>query len=142
MIEPVQDSRLTVSSVMVAASYGIGQPESTLAQLCGTTFHGTTAGQVARAAQQLGLGAEVREGDEDWLATTTAAGQPVIVFLWLLPREAGVASSVHAVVVTAVGSDTVTFIDPADGREQTRDRAAFLADWQRAFGISILITRP
>lgn len=127
---------------MVAAFYGIDQSESTLAGLCSTTFHGTTAGQVVRAAQQLGLQAEIREGDEDWLAATTTAGQPVIVFLWLLPSKERTVSAVHAVVVTAVGCDTVTFIDPADGLELIRDRASFLADWQRAFGISILITCP
>ncbi len=83
---------------------------------------------------------EVRQGNENWLSSTTAAGQPIIVFLWLLPP--GAPSSVHAVVVTALDAHTVTFIDPADGQEHTHDRATFLADWQRAFGISVLITRP
>lgn len=127
---------------MVAAYYGIDQSESALAERCGTTFHGTTAEQIAQVAQQLGLPAEVREGREDWLSATTAAGQPVIVYLWLLPSGEVARSSIHAVVVTAVGSDTITFIDPADGLEHTRDHASFLADWQRAFGISIFITRP
>jgi ABC-type bacteriocin/lantibiotic exporter with double-glycine peptidase domain len=127
---------------MMAAFYGIEQSESALAQLCGTTFHGTTAEEVAQAAQQLGLQAEVREEDEHGLSATIAAGQRVLVFLWLLPNAERAAASVHAVVVTALDAHTVTFIDPADGLEHIQDRATFLADWQRAFGISILITRP
>ncbi len=35
---------------MVAAFYGVEQPENALTALCGTTFHGTTAEEVAQAA--------------------------------------------------------------------------------------------
>lgn len=48
---------------------------------------------------------------------------------------------IHAVVVSDLMLETVTYVDPTDGKEQTQARDIFFAHWQNAFHTAILITR-
>lgn len=127
---------------MVAEYYAVSCTEAGLLPLCGTTLNGTTPVGLAHAARQLGLSATIAFSDLNLVQAALNRQQPVIVFLGLLVPPPSLGVAIHAVVVTAIDSKNITFIDPADGLEHTRDRATFLTDWQRAFGISILITRP
>jgi ABC-type bacteriocin/lantibiotic exporter with double-glycine peptidase domain len=124
---------------MVAESYGISRTETELLPLCGTTLNGTTPLGLAQAAQQLGLSVTIAYGDLALVQAALSRQQPVIVFLGRLAAPPSAEVAIHAVVVTALDSNTVTLIDPADGLEHTRDRDAFLDDWQRAYDISIFI---
>jgi ABC-type bacteriocin/lantibiotic exporter with double-glycine peptidase domain len=127
---------------MVAEYYAVSCTEARLLPLCGTTLDGTTPVGLAHTAQQLGLSATLAFGDLTLVQAALNRQQPVIVFLGLPAPPPSLEVAIHAVVVTAIDSENITFIDPADGMEHTRDRATFLTDWQRAFGINILITRP
>lgn len=127
---------------MVAAYHGVARTEAELLPLCGTTLDGTTPAGIARAARQLGLSATIAYGDLNLIEAALNQQQPVIVFLGLPAPPPSQDVDIHAVVITDMDDDTVTCIDPADGQEHTHDRAAFLANWQRAFGISVLISRP
>ena len=127
---------------MVAEYYAVPRTEAELLPLCGTTLDGTTPVGLAHAARQLGLSATIVSGDLTLVQAALNRQQPVIVFLGLPAPPPLLEVAIHAVVVTAIDSENITFIDPSNRMEHTRDRATFLADWQRAFGISILITRP
>lgn len=127
---------------MVAAHYGIARTEAELAPLCGTTLDGTTPVGLARAARQLGLSATIAYGDLTLVEAALSQQQPVVVFLALTGGPPSGEVAIHAVVATAIDRENISFIDPADGLEHTRDRVRFLADWQRAFGVSLLIPRP
>lgn len=127
---------------MVAQHYGIPKSEAELAVSCGTTANGTTPAGPVRAAGQIGLSATIAYGDLSVLQAAVDLQRPAIVFLGLLASKSPSQLSIHAVVVTGIDRQNVTFVDPADGLEHVCDRASFLAGWQRASGISVLITRP
>lgn len=127
---------------IIAEYYGVSRTEAELLPLCGTTFDGTTPAGLAHAAQQLGLSATIAYDNLTVVQAALDRQQPVIVFLGLSAPPPSLEVAIHAVVVTAMDNENITFIDPADGLEHTYAHASFLADWQRAFGISILIIRP
>lgn len=125
---------------MVTEHHGVTISEPELAALCGTTPDGTTPAELASGARQMGLSAAVAYGDMSLLQAAISQQQPVIVFLGLLGSAPPSFLSIHAVVVTDLNGERVTFIDPADGLVHTCDHASFLADWGRASNIAILVT--
>ena len=123
---------------IVAEYYGLARSEAELLALCQTTLDGTTPEALAEAVQQLGLAATLRFDDPAILSTGIRQQQPVIVYLGIPAPSLEV--EIHAVVVSDVTHEMVTFLDPTDGTEQAQERGIFFAHWQNAFHTAIIIT--
>lgn len=126
---------------IVAEYYGRTYSEPDLLPLCQTTLDGTTPEALADAARQLGLAATIAYDDPAILSAAIGQQQPVIVFLGIPAPAPSSAIDIHAVVVSGLGQEIVTFIDPTDGKEHSQARDIFFAHWQNAFHTAIILTR-
>jgi len=112
------------AAVMLLHHYGIASSEGELAYLCGTSFFGTDEFALARALNQRaganGWAAVVRKTDYDHCL---AEGQPFIASV----RVGGMFA--HAVYVERVGQNSVTIVDPDDGKRKDVPRQDFEAKW-------------
>ncbi len=126
---------------MAAKSLGVARTEAELLPLCGTTLDGTTPDGIARAARQLGLSATITYDEPAILQESLSRQQPVIVFLGIPSPQTPSNLDIHAVVVTGLNRQRVTFIDPFDGAEHKQPRGGFFAHWENAFHIAILLSR-
>ncbi|MBL8207196.1 MAG: C39 family peptidase [Blastocatellia bacterium] len=124
---------------MVAEYYGLLHSEAELLPLCETTLDGTTPEALTEAARQLGLAARLHFDDPAILATTIRQQVPVIVYLGIPTPTFDI--DIHAVVVSNLSDEQVTFIDPTDGQEHSQAKDTFFAQWQNAFHTAIVITR-
>ncbi len=126
---------------MAAEYFGVTRTEVELLPLCDTTLDGTTPDGIARAARQLGLSATITYDEPAILQESLSRQQPVIVFLGIPSQQTPSNLDIHAVVVTGLDQQSVTFIDPLDGAEHTQPRDDFFAHWENAFHIAILLGR-
>lgn len=105
-----------------------------LESLCDTRLDGTTPEDVAYAAHQLGFSVTVSYDKPDVLAQSLQHSLPVIVFLSMPTTE------VHAVTVTALDEQEVTYLDPTDALEHRLSRQTFLTYWEYVYHVAIVIT--
>ncbi len=126
---------------MAAEYFGVTRTEAELLQLCGTTLDGTTPDGIARAARQLGLSATITYDEPAILQESLSRQQPVIVFLGIPSQQTPSNLDIHAVVVTGLDQQSITFIDPLDGAEHTQPRSGFFVHWENAFHVTILLGR-
>ncbi len=124
---------------IVAEYYGIRCSEAELLPLCQTTLDGTTPEALADAARQLGLTAKLTFDDPTVLPLATHQQQPLIVYLGIPTPSSEL--EIHAVVVSDLTFETVTYIDPTDGKEHSQERSIFFAHWENAFHTALIITR-
>ena len=124
---------------IVAEYYGLTHSEAELLPLCQTTLDGTTPEALTDAARQLGLTAKLSFDDPTVLPLASQQQQPLIVYLGIPTPPSEL--EIHAVVVSDLTFETVTYLDPTDGKEQTLAREIFSAHWQNAFHTAIFITR-
>lgn len=124
---------------IVAEYYGLTHSEVELLSFCQTTLDGTTPEALVEAAHKIGLTAKLTFDDPASLSLAIHQQQPIIVYLGI-PTDSS-ELEIHAVVVSDLTLETVTYADPTDGKEQTQARDIFLAHWQNAFHTAILITR-
>lgn len=126
---------------MAASHFGITRTEAELLPLCDTTRDGTTPDGPARAARKLGLSATITYDEPAILQESLRRQQPAIVFLGILAPATPSQLNIHAVVVTGLDYQYVTFIDPLDGGvEHQRPKSDFFAHWENAFHIAILLS--
>lgn len=126
---------------VVAEHFGITRTEAELLPLCDTTLDGTTPDGIARAARQLGLSATITYDEPTILQESLSRQQPVIVFLGIPSQQTPSNLDIHAVVVTGFDHLIVTFIDPLDGAEHKRPKDDFFTQWEKAFHVTILLSR-
>lgn len=126
---------------MVAEYFGVTRTEAQLLPLCDTTLDGTTPDGIARAARQLGLSATITYDEPTILPESLSRQQPLIVFSGIPVPPTPANLDLHAVVVTGLDHQSVTFIDPLDGLEHARQRSDFFAHWENAFHVAILLGR-
>lgn len=126
---------------MAASHFGITRTEAELLPLCDTTRDGTTPDGLARAARRLGLSATITYDEPTILQESLRRQQPAIAFLGIPSPSTPSHLDIHAVVVTSLDHQHVTFIDPLDGLEHQRPRSDFFAHWENAFHIAILLSR-
>jgi len=137
-----QPHTCAVACLRIAAEYfGITRTEVELLPLCETTLDGTTPDGIARAARQLGLSATITYDESKILPESLRRKQPVIVFLGIPSPQSPSNLDIHAVVVTGLDQQCVTFTDPFDGVEHTQPRDDFFKHWENAFHIAILLSR-
>ncbi len=135
-----QPHTCAVACLRMAAEYhGVSRTEAELLPLCGTTLDGTTPDGIARAARQLELSAIITCDEPGILQESLIRQQPVIIFLGIPSQQNPSNQNIHAVVVTGLDHQSVTFIDPLDGAEHTQPRDDFFAHWENAFYIAILL---
>ena len=127
---------------MAAEYFGVARTEAELLPLCGTTLDGTTPDGLAGAARQLGLSATITYEEPAILQESLSRQQPVIVFLGIPSQQTPSNRDIHAVVVTGLDLQNVTFIDPLDGADHKQPRDDFFTHWENAFHIAILLGRP
>lgn len=126
---------------MAAEYFGVTRTEAELLPLCGTTPDGTTPDGIASAARQLGLSAIITYDEPAILQESLSRQQPVIVFLGIPSQHSPANLDIHAVVVTGLDQQNVTFIDPFDGTAHKEPGGEFFAHWENAFHITILLSR-
>ena len=124
---------------IVAEFFGVLRIESELIPLCETTLDGTTPENLAYAARHLGLSATTTYDEPAILSESLSRQQPVIVFLGIVSPQTPANLDIHAVVVTDLSLQEISFIDPLDGLEHTLQRNVFFEQWENAFHIAILI---
>jgi hypothetical protein len=100
---------------------------------------GTTPEALVEAAHKIGLTAKLTFDDPASLSRAIHQQQPIIVYLGIPPPSSEL--EIHAVVVSDLTLETVTYIDPTDGKEHRQVRDIFFAHWQNAFHTTIVITR-
>lgn len=127
---------------IVAQYFGKARTEAELLPLCSTTLDGTTPEDLAHAARQLGLLATITYDEPAILLESLHRQQPLIVFLGITAAPPALTIEIHAVVVTDIDHESVTFIDPTDGQVHTQSKDDFFANWQQACHTAILITHP
>ena len=124
---------------IVAEYFGVLRIESELIPLCETTLDGTTPENLAYAARHLGLSATITYDEPAILSESLSRQQPVIVFVGIPSPQIPEDIDIHAVVVTDLSLQEISFIDPLDGLEHTLQRTDFFKQWENAFHIAILI---
>ncbi len=124
---------------IVAEYYGHTYSEVELLSFCQTTLDGTTPEALVEAADKIGLTAKLTFDDPAILSLAVHQQQPMIVYLGI--PALSLELEIHAVVVSDFTRETITYLDPTDGKEHAEARDSFFAHWQNAFHTAILITR-
>ncbi len=118
---------------IVLGYYGIGKSEQELSELVGKDDQGTTDRGLARAAESLGLRADIKnessfEEIEGWLSK----GVPVIVNWFTRGRSDYLDSEVadgHYSVVVGLDEQNIYLQDPEIGKLRTIARDDFMRVW-------------
>ena len=121
----------------VAHHFGLERDETTLESLCETRLDGTTPEDLAFAARQLGFSVTVSYDEPDVLAQSLQRSLPVIVFLNIPTANS---NETHAVTVTVLDQQEVTYIDPTDALEHRLSRETFFVYWECVYHVAIVIT--
>lgn len=112
---------------IIAEFYGRIRSEVELLSVCQTTLDGTTPEALMDAAFQIGLTAKLSFDDPAILSPAIYQQQPLIVYLGIpMPSSE---MEIHAVVVSDLTLETVSYTDPTDGKEHTQARNSFFAHW-------------
>ncbi len=92
---------------------------------------------LAYAARQLGFSVKVSYDEPDVLPQSLQRSLPVIVFLGI-PAANSIEN--HAVTITALDEQEVTYLDPTDALEHRLSRETFFAYWEYLYHVAIVIT--
>lgn len=117
--------------------FGIHKTTKSLAQSCGTTPSGTTAGALVTVAKNAGLaGSCMKEGMSiDSLKATVESGKPVIVNV----NTQGYWGGGHYMVAVGVSDGKVYLNDPWAGKMRSYTFAQFSAQWSTRSNRGIVI---
>jgi ABC-type bacteriocin/lantibiotic exporter with double-glycine peptidase domain len=125
---------------MVLAYHGHPVTEAQLRRLFKTRPGGTSPASVMLRLPDLGFTADVRTGARPHLQRHLTAGHPCIVHVWTPPFPHWTEQVIHALVITELAPETVTFHDPALPKGPTVVTLdAFLQAWAATNYLTMVI---
>ena len=125
---------------MVLGALGIDVDERQLRHLTACSPLGTDAFQLIEVARQFGFPASRKYtlASLAELASLVEAGFFPIVYVDMWPLQGGLSGQYHALVVVAVGSESVTVLDPQIG-ERSMPREDFQTAWAEMRFLTIVL---
>lgn len=126
---------------MVLSALGVDIDEAKLRELVDCTRFGTEAFQLVQAARKLGFGSTRKHtlGSLDELLQLLDEGHFPIVYVDLWPLTGGVCGQYHSFVITAVGRESLSVLDPLIG-ERIIPRDEFEAAWGETRWLTIVVS--